>query len=274
VSFDLGDVVTIFTTITDPSTGLPANASSVSVVVTRPDQTTASPVVTNPTTGRYEATFTAAQAGLHGVLWTATGTNAGVFADVVDVDDTTVSAQPIVGLSDVKRYLRIPVADVSRDEEIRDVLKAATDLCERATKRVFRRTVVTETHDGGRVEIILRRQPVLSVTSVTALGAPVTVFTLDRVSGILYFGSTSGAGWWPWGLQNIVVTYVAGATAVAPSVTEAVLVTTEHLWQPRRGGSNLPRQAGADSDYPSGAPWALPRRAEQLLDDDNDGGYF
>ena len=53
----------------------------------------------------------------------------------------------------------------------------------------------------------------------------------------------------------------------------AMHLTVEHLWQARRGGSQMPRQGGADSEYSGAAPWALPRRAEQLLDADKLGGF-
>jgi uncharacterized phiE125 gp8 family phage protein len=269
VAYDLGDVATPALAVTD-SVGNPANAGAVTAVITLPDATTTSPSITNPATGLYRASHVTTLAGRHIIRWTATGANAGVHVDEFTVRD--LERPSIVSLPDARRYLRLGV-DTSRDDELRSVMDAATSLAEAYTGRTYRRTVLTEIHDGGRAALVLRHTPVQSIVAVTVDGSPTTNWVLHQVSGILLHGSTMAVSCWPSGIQHIIVTYVAGPLVVPPHIAEAVLVITGHLWDTRRGGSNLPRQAGADAEYSTATPYALPRRAEQILDRDRAPGF-
>jgi uncharacterized phiE125 gp8 family phage protein len=265
MAYDLGDTATPSIEIRDAA-GTLANGGAVTATITLPDGTAApggQVTITNPSTGVYRATYVTLMIGLHTIRWVVTGANSGTHSDAFDVDGPERSS--VVSIPDVKRYLRIAVADVARDDELRGVLEAATALCEDYTGRLYRRTIVTETYNGGgRCAIALRKTPVQSVTLVTEFGAAVSDYVLDTNSGILYRGTQQSLSLWAEGTQNVIVTYVAANSTVSARVTEAVLVTTAHLWDTRRGGSNLPQQTGAISD----PPWALPRRAQQLLDAD------
>jgi hypothetical protein len=120
-------------------------------------------------------------------------------------------ASSIVGLDDAKTYLRI--TGTGDDDALRDVLEAASDLCERYTRKVWRRSTVTaELHSGGTDVIYLRQAPVVSVTSVTDTGVAVSssTYTLDAPTGRLFFGDTRSTGCWTAGQENISVTYVTG----------------------------------------------------------------
>jgi hypothetical protein len=72
VTSDLGDAVTLTTTVTDDE-GVPTDAT-VTLVVTAPDGTTSSPTTTGVTTGQYTATVTPNAVGTWFYAWTASGT--------------------------------------------------------------------------------------------------------------------------------------------------------------------------------------------------------
>jgi uncharacterized phiE125 gp8 family phage protein len=269
MAYDLGDTATPSIEIRDAA-GTLANGGAVTATITLPDGTTApggQVIVTNPSTGLYRASYVTLMIGLHTIRWIVTGANSGTHTDAFDVDGPERAS--VISIPDVKRYLRIAVADAARDDELRGVLEAATTLCEDYTGRTYRRTTYTETYNGGRCAIALRRTPVQSITTVSEFGVPVIDYVVDTNSGILYRGTQQSPSYWQEGRQNVTVNYVAGNPTVSARATEAVLVTTAHLWDTRRGGSNLPQQTGAISD----PPWALPRRAQQLLDADRAPGF-
>lgn len=96
-----GAVVPLTFTVTDAD-GNPANAGAAALLITLPDGTTTAPTLDNPTTGTYQADYTAAQAGRHVARATFTGANAGVIEDVFDVGPLT---QGHVTVTDVRAYL-------------------------------------------------------------------------------------------------------------------------------------------------------------------------
>ena len=269
MTYDIGDIAVLTLEVRDSSGALSAGGA-VSGSWTLPTGTVQAAIVTNPSTGLYAATLPVTLAGAHVLRWTVTGANAGA---AVDMFATSAAAPPILSLAEAKRHLRLAATDISRDDDLRDVIETATVLCEDHTGRRYRPIVVTETYDGGREAIALRCSPVQSVTSVTVDGEAVTEYVLSA-PGLLYLGTPTAPRCWPAGIATVAVTYVAGSPSPSPRVVEAVRVATAHLWAARRGGSNLPRQSGGDVDYASGAePWALPRRAEQLLVHDMAPGF-
>lgn len=280
MAVDLGEAITRRINITD-STGAPIDADSTpTYAITLPDGTTGTPpVVTHGATGEYYVNFTTAQAGLHSDLWTATV----VTLPLRFGPDTFLvrpgSPAPLLGLAEARSHLGITGVNAERDEQLREFVEAATELCEDHCYRVFRRRTVVETHDGGWPALVLRHTPVQSITGVTENGVALTSadWTLDAASGLLYRGTTTATRCWAPGVQNIVVTDVVGATAPSSRVRQAVRVTLKHLWDTQRGGSGLPRQAGSAGEYvTAGAPmpWSLPRRAEELLVADLAPGTF
>ncbi len=109
-------------------------------------------------------------------------------------------------------------------------------LCDMATDAIARDLgitlpygSVTEVHDGGRNHVALRRTPVLSVTSVTEGGTATTDFVADKLSGLLYRGST-GYGCWAFGRQNVTVTYSSGYATVPPILKRVALLLVEQAW--------------------------------------------
>jgi hypothetical protein len=170
-------------------------------------------------------------------------------------------SRSIIGLDEAKTFLRISGSD--DDEQLRDVLEAASDMCERYTRKVWRRTTVTaEIHSGGVDVIYLRQAPVVSVTTVVDTGVTLaaTSYTIDLPTGRLFYGDTTYQGWWTPGQDNISVTYVTGPpSGIVPAyIRGGMLELVEHLWSSRRGGSNLPRKAAAARSSPTA--WRTPCR--------------
>jgi len=270
MSLDLNDTATPFIEITDPTTGLLADATGVTVVITAPDGTTSSPAVTHPSLGRYQTTVTPTQVGRYTIVWTATGTNAGVFSDVFTVEDVAPATLGVVSLDDARRFLGLTDRDAARDEFLRDLIDEATDAVEAYTRRIWRQQTVTEKHDGGTRSLRLRRFPVTSVTTVVEFSTTTTAYVFDQHTGVIHRGSTYSGGGYNWqpGVQNVTVTYVAGPTTVPPRVRGAVLEALREIYNAQRGGSGLPRQqGGADGSV------ILNARVKQLLEHDRSTGY-
>jgi hypothetical protein len=270
--YDLGDIVPLGITITD-STGVNANASAVTCTITLPDGTSSSGSVTNPSTGLYNCDFSPSQVGRHAVRWLATGTNASAFTDEFTVRD--FADLGIVGLEETKAHLNIPTTDTTMDEELRRIIDAASNLCEEYVGVVLgRRTFTSETYDGNTDALRLRSPKAISITSVYENGTllSASAYSIDptgqrlyRVgSGTLY--ATNSYGYWSGGMNNIVVTYVAGYLNPPASAKQGVLETIRHLWQTQRGTmSVMGRNLAGDETY-STPTYSLPRRAMELLD--------
>ncbi len=109
-TYDLGDVVALAVEVRDTAGDL-ADATAITLTITLPDGTTATPVTANPSTGRYTASYTPTVAGRFSVRWVASGTNASAYTDAFTVLDPAELG--LVGLDDVKRH--VALAQDSRD---------------------------------------------------------------------------------------------------------------------------------------------------------------
>jgi hypothetical protein len=207
-------------------------------------------------------------AGRHVARWTATNITGGAAQEVYEATwDVADRSRSIIGLDDAKTFLRISGSD--DDEQLRDVLEAASDMCERYTRKVWRRTTVTaEIHSGGVDVIYLRQAPVVSVTTVVDTGVTLaaTSYTVDLPTGRLFYGDTTFQGWWTPGQDNISVTYVTGPpSGIVPAyIRGGMLELVEHLWSSRRGGSNLPRKAAGGDEFSNKFAHALPWRVQEM----------
>jgi hypothetical protein len=261
VSYALGQPVPLRALVRN-ATGDLANATTVVLTITLPDGTTATPTVTNPptVTGTYAYDYTPTAPGLFGVQWAFTGTNAA--APPVDSFYVETAALPLVSLAEARDQLRI--TSTADDAVLQRFLQVASGLCDEHT-RVWRRQTLSVVKDGGGRFVRLRR-PAISVTSVTESGIAVAAsgYTLDGDRGWLYRGDPTSCERWAWGTANVAVTYVAGqADGIIPApIRDGVMKLTQHLWDSRRGGSGLPRQAGVDFTYPTG--FAVPNAVLEL----------
>lgn len=236
---DLGDTLRFKADLTDGSDVL-TNASAVTLTITLPDGTTVTPTVTNPpaSTGQYLYDYTTSAAGQAGRyvgqwLFTMAGGATTSYVETFDVGGALITVDEALA------HLR--AGGVIRSEPDLDQLQwlcfVATDAVERDLGRVTIRRTVVESHDGGVGTIILRKTPVLSVTSLTEGGVTVSptygyvVKILADGGGLVERGSQLvPQGFW-WGRQNVVVTYVAGYYDPPRILRKVALNAVQGMWQ-------------------------------------------
>lgn len=270
MSFDLGAVVPLGTTVRDSSGNL-ANAGSMALTITLPDATTVSvSPVTPASTGVYTYDYATVQAGRHLARWVASGVNAGAFTDSFDVRE---AAPPwIISLADAKAHLNIGSSTTTHDEELRGWIEAVTHLVEQFTGICPRGTVV-EDHDvqpsGVRV-LALRRTPVISLTSAAAIltgGTSYTVADLDVDTRMGIVRRKDGGRLY----GPLRMTYVAGRSVIPANITAAARIILQHLWRTQYGASRGLPGIGGGEDFAVTEPipglgYAVPNRALQLLE--------
>lgn len=261
ITYDLGDQVPLAVTIEDAD-GNAVNAGAVTLTLTLPDGSTVTPLVTNPSTGNYAATYTPTLPGRHIVNWVATGANAAAFHDVFSVSDAGIA---VVSLAEAKRHLNI--TSTSSDEELRRMIEVAAVVGEHYTGRVFGRRVVTERMSGGFAQIVLSKVPVISVTSVTENGAtmPASSYLLTSgTGGVLTRLSSNIFHQWKPGAYNIEVSYVAGYAQQPAPDRQGCLELLRHMWETQRGSiAMLPRDV---DEWNPAQSFSVPRRVQELWD--------
>lgn len=266
--YDLGSVAALGTNVTDAS-GAPANAGNMALTIGLPDGTgvTIDPV-TPASTGTYTYDYLTAQAGRHTVRWLATGTNPGAYTDVFDVREATPLI--ILSLADAKKLLK--KQDSSDDAAVRFWLEATTRAVEWFVGPVVVRTVIEDHRVGLANSLALRKTPALALQSVTALrtGSPdydVSALNLDTVTGLvtrLDGGLIRGP---------VRVAYSAGRRIIDGNILAASQLILQHLWR-TQAGTGRPQRGMDDYDVTEPIPglgYAIPNRALQMLDPDNDG---
>lgn len=162
-------------------------------------------------------------------------------------------------LADVKRHLG-KTATVD-DDELQDMLDAATERVQSLIGTSFDAVAVTErvaVHGGT---VVLSRRP--AAGSVTLNGGGITGFTVNAAAGLLY-------DVYPGGAYPVTATYTAAASTVPASVQLATAIIAAHLWETQRGpagpvGGPL-QEPGSDQPFGNGAGFAIPNRAKELLD--------
>jgi hypothetical protein len=213
--------------------GVLVDATSAALTITLPDGTTTAPGVGVPsTTGKYAVDYTALQAGRYVGTWSFTmpGGKVASYVETFDVGGGLITVDEAVS------HLRAAeiVTSYADLEQLQWLCLVATDAVERDLNRVLTRRVVTETFDGGEPALILRKSPVISITSVTDSGVSLSAldYTLDTSTGILYRGSTSG--YWvrfATGRQSVSVTYVAGYLDPPRAARMVALSVVQSMWQ-------------------------------------------
>lgn len=261
--YDVGDTARLSYDLKDAN-GTLVNATGVTLTVTLPDDTTATPTVTNPPaqTGKYFGDFVITQAGWHRWRFVFT-TPADAYADVFEARPT----QPayVVSLDDAKLHLNIDLAVKTHDEELRRFIGSATRVVESKIGAAAP-TTYTEVVPGGW-EIVLGHRPVLSLTSFTAVhtGADsplVADLDTDLAAGIV----RRKDGGPIIGRQRVV--YRAGRTQIPDFVSTAALMIVQHLWDTQRGGAGSSNVDQEETIYLSQFGFSVPRRALELLEGD------
>ncbi|MGL5911204.1 MAG: hypothetical protein ACRCZP_14470 [Phycicoccus sp.] len=279
---DLGDTVPLTVTVRSAA-GTPVNAATIALTIELPDGATISPTVANPpaSPGLYTYDHTTTMEGLHHVRWQAT-TPAAAYTDVISVRP----ARPgyLMSLAEAREHLGL--RDRSADEELRRHMEAVTDVVEDYLGQVLIRRSIVETHHARRDTdlyttrawhtLVLRRRPVLSLTSVTGPGGAPSWAAADLVAdlpnGIIHTAPTTSHF-----DRDVTVTYVAGHRVIPAAWTQAAKVILQHLWSTQRGerGAPRPRTPMATMDPVPGVwgiGYSLPNAAIELLGERPPGG--
>lgn len=243
---DVGDTVTLTAPTVRDSSGSPANADTVVLTVTLPDGSTQTPTVTNPPaeTGKYTHPYVIAQYGRHVYRFEFSGTAPDqAYVDIFNAADPAWPS--LVGLSEVKEQLNYAADDTSDDEELRGFIASASEVANDLAGQIVRRTY-TETYSGGERAILLRRRPVISVTSVTVDDVLVDAgdYTASE-TGILAHRWAR----WARGFRNVEVVYIAGREAVPASVIDGTRELIRINWRPQQGGNYSPFDGAGSDDF-------------------------
>ena len=278
MAYDLGDVAPLSVNTYD-ATGVLANATTVTLTITKPDGTLDGPYTVAPTTtGVYNYSYTPAAIGRYVASWVATGTNASAFSDVFDVSDT--SGAGLVSLADVKTYMNMSASNTANDNALRQLISAASAMWTGKVGPVAGRVSYDERYDGGSPYITLRHAPIVSVTSVVeAWGSTFNKtltnsqpdggagsaydYSADLSSGLLIRRAMGVAVPFVGGRQNVHVVYVAGLATVPADIQQAMFLLVAHMWETQRGRMVVPGQGGGDSWNP-GMGYMWPRRVLEI----------
>jgi hypothetical protein len=278
-----GAVVPLSWTNTDTG-GNPQDAATVTLTITLPDGTSATPQVNHAGLGSYTAQYTTTQAGHHIVLWQAVdATYPGAFADTFEVQP---SADPtIVSLAEAKDILHLGDT-VQFDADLQGFNAAATNVIEYMCGPVVQQ-IVTETIPARGTVTILSKQPVielvswtevppeLSATGITVADPPSPMLR-TRLYGIewpmeqLYCDPRRGIVTHTSGLPFFYCAYIwqykAGRVIIPAAIYEAAKIILEHLYQVKRGGTAAQDLAAGESVTTlPGFGFAIPNRAIELL---------
>lgn len=267
----VGDVFTLTANVTDIN-GAPADATSVSVTVRSPDNTTGSPqTMTHGATGVYTYAFTAVLAGMHTASFVATGAVAPIGSVDFYVYPTGSATTGIVTLAETKTELRIASGVSTYDNQLMSWIAASKTLIEQRVGPMVPRTVV-DVFDGSKVSVTLTQPPVISITSITE-GTYTCIpadYTLSKPSGVV----TRMFGQYPYrwldGRQNIVVTYLAGVTGPwNENIRLANLELLRTWWVATQSMSRPQALSGsggmADDMTSQGITYYMPPRVEKML---------
>jgi hypothetical protein len=249
VAFDLGDPVPLTFSPTDAA-GNPVDVTTAVVTVTLPDGSTATPAVVHGGTGAYSSSYPTTQSGRHRVNWVGTGTNAQNQVDTFFVLATDPGF--IIGLAQARGGLRLPAGQTVSDEDLRDLIAAATPIMEDLCGPILSQTC-DETHDGGRPNVRLLKAPIISVaTVIESYGAgysrTLTLqppdggtfdsygYSVDLRDGVITRRVSGVATVFVAGRRNIHVTYVAGRSVLPANLVRGTRRLIRWLWQTEMQG--------------------------------------
>ena len=274
--YDLGGVAVLNFTALDVDNEAAA-AAAVTLTITQPDGTLATPTIQYPSAGNYTSYFQTTQAGRHTYRWLATGTpgpGVGVGAMIDSFDVEAPLAGTILSMADAHETLNIPASDTSYDTRIRAYNSAITAVVEKLCGPVVVRQVTERYLENGMSEVLILRStplyqpagqayPVVSITPVMTYGMQyndLSLIAVDPITGVMRH--TAGLSFFN-GPYDI--TYSAGRPIVSDNIMTGSRIILRHLWSLERGGAGAVRGQVAD-DVTMIMGYAIPNRALELLD--------
>lgn len=275
MSVDLGGTYRASIAVKDAN-GVPANATTVTLAITTPDQvvTTVAPVNPPAVTGLYIWDYQTAQSGLHEFDWatTAPGT---AQTDYVNVR----KFRALFSLAEARDYLA--QGDTSRDQSIRWAMAAATRLTERIVGTCVIRTFTGEWAGGSYRDIIgLQHGPLPSETSVASVasvwaGGPSWVtadLAVNPEAAVIRLRSLLPFWFGPW-----KITYTGGRTEIPEDIISGCKEILWDLWATQRGNLTDQQEPGLAevTAFEQGIPagYVIPGRALQYLESERRPGF-
>lgn len=276
---DLGGVAVLAFTALDTD-GNPAAPSAITLTITLPDGSTASPtpqLVSPVSTGIYHAFYQTTQPGRHTYRWLATGTpgpGVGVGADADSFDVMPSLAGTVLSLDDLLQTLKLSATDTELLSEARGYNAAVTYVLEKVCGPIVVQQVTERYLESGEAEIIMLRRvpvfqpvtqphPIISITPVLAYGLTwdLSLLTVDTATGTLRH--ITGLPFWN-GPYDI--TYTCGRPVIPANILLAARIILRHLWAIERGGSGANSQGFAADDVTMLYGYAIPNRALEILE--------
>ena len=250
--------------------GALTHATTVTLTVTLPDGTTASPAITDTAVpGQYRLAYQTTIPG----RYTAHAVTTGPVTSWDDEWDAAATPWPaMVSLADAKAQLNIPIADHGDDDELRDYIAAATGMAETYKHEVIVRRTVTDELDlrgqgwsgWGARQFRLWSAPVISLISVVSWDGSITWdVTQMRVTSS---GVVKVMGGPPvTGLVDVVS--IAGYQQIPANYKRGALIILAHIWETQRGGgSALAGIIGPEEHFRQpGEFFTIPAKAKEAL---------
>jgi hypothetical protein len=282
-----GQPVLLSFTLTNAA-GQLVNAVATQPVVTviLPDLTTATPVVSNASTGVYTVTYKTTETGHHTVAWVcADATNPGGYADEFDV--WSLQSTNVLSQADAKAILSIQPANTAYDDLVQKVNASITEWLEWYCGAIVPKTVVERLRVGG-LTVQLSQPPVNSLVAWSSVPAqfsadttrvvpappspmfPIMVYGVTYPLSQLYADPESGivnhTSGLPFYYGPYLWQYNAGFSVIPYGIRYAADVTLRHLYGLERGGAGVAAAGAADeetTETPFG--FAVPNRAIEAL---------
>ncbi len=239
---DRGEQITRSVNLTDAD-GASVDADLLpTYAVTLPGGTAGiAPTVQHGTTGEYYVLYPTTVCGLHNDVFTAVV--AGETITIPDSFTVEESWPALVSVAEALHELRATetIAEPDDLEKLRAFCRSATDAVERDRGLVFVRHTYSDTFDGGRGELKLRKRPprpgdggTITVTSMTENGVTLTEgtdFVVRRNRWTIARGSSTSRQCWASGIENIALTYTATCDPPPWVARQVCLQAILRMWQ-------------------------------------------
>lgn len=263
---EVGSLYRSSLSVTDAN-GAAIDAASATLTVTLPDGTSVTPLVTHDGTGLYHVDYQFAQEGLHKFVWVTAGPNTSR-TDYANAD----IFRSIVGIDEVKDYINY--GNSSNEDVLRQVMQAATELCEKVVGSCVQRTLTNVRIPGNsKVAIRLPQGPVPTASSVISIrsiypSGPIWTyangdFTVSPESGVVELNSLSPFWQGPW-----TANYTVGRLVIPQSIQLAAKEIVFDMWSTQRpyGASEMEPGPEATARIEQMiASYSVPPHAQVLL---------
>lgn len=287
--YPLGQPVRLSTTVRDTTGTLvtPTTLTLLVKVAAVDGTSTTTGTYTSPvqdSTGTYHQDVPATDltaTGHYQYTWTATGSGAGVSYGDFDVFDPFETR--VLSLADAKDMLNIPQTSTTNDAELDSWIATIESSLEAMTGGPLVNRQITERVEvtSGYTVLCVRQRPLVSLVSVVSAssGQPLSIVDmtdLDRNAGTIRrsLGLPFIGPYFMW-LPIFNVTYTAGwGTAVPAAFNSAARIIIRHLWDTQRGAASAPMLGGDETAMIPGFGFAIPNRAVELLQGQQDGMPF